>query len=626
MTKRVIFGALCLLLFPVVFLVWRSSGGPGEKALNSKNVKRDVVAATGYVAKRPELPDDTYVGSEACRDCHREISAMYDKHPMGQSMAKITSGISEVTGASSRFSLPPEPGSPRYYQYEVVSTSEGLVHRESTLQRGTDAVICQKDVVVDFSVGSGKRGKSYITSHDGVLLMSPLTWYTQGNRWDLSPGYELKNLHFQRRIVDGCVQCHSSRPAPDRKSTHLFEKQPFHELAIGCERCHGPGERHVLHHQRELKDQHSIDPIVNPRNLSDGLGDAVCFQCHLIGESRVTRYGRSDFDFRPGNRVTDIWLTFLRRGAGVDDSQTTEAVSQVEQMLSSTCYKMSEGQMGCVSCHDPHQVPDVQNRQSFFNGKCLECHKAEPSGCSETPQTRAAVSDSCINCHMSSIKANDVPHTSQTDHRVLRRPEQSAPRNGTAKSELHIFDAGRPEIPPEEIKRAEAIQMVNLAESTRSVVTAVQAIPVLDEWVKNNPDDALALDALGTAFYLVDDPGRAEQFWKQGLAKKSTDERFLRRLMFLYHDTGQHEKGIKMAGSLIKVNSWDFEVYGRLAHMYGQTGLLDEGIQSAERAIYLNPSAVEIYAWLANAYKVTGNTELSDKNLRLYESMARDKQ
>lgn len=623
MTKSVILLTLLLVLAIAVSFYRPSAEEPGGRKEDTVTEQQDRVPEADFVARRPAKPSESYVGSEACRDCHREISAQYDMHPMGQSMARVSSVISEVTGDQSKFSVPPEPGSPRFYQYEVIARGTELIHRESAIQRGTDQVICQKDVVVSFSVGSGKRGKSYISNHEGVLLMSPMTWYTQGHRWDMSPGYDLKNLHFQRRIVDGCVQCHASRPAPSERSTHLFEREPFHELAIGCERCHGPGEAHVRYRQSDARQPGSHDPIVNPGKLEHGLGDAVCLQCHLIGESRITRYGRSDFDFRPGDRVTDIWLTFLRKGAGVDDRQTTEAVSQVEQMLASTCYTMSEGKMGCVSCHDPHQVPAAENRLNYFNGRCLDCHKPDSTGCSEKKETRDAYDNSCVGCHMSSIKANDVPHTSQTDHRILRRPESPGSRKPSAgRQELRIFDAERGEIPPGEIKRANAIQMVNMAESTGNIVAAVEAIPILEQWLKNNPDDPPAIEALGTAYYFAEDSGRAELIWEKGLALRASDERFLRRLMFLYHDTGQIEKGVRAAGLLIEVNAWDYEVYGRLAHMYGQLGRLDLGISAAERAIFLNPSAVEIYDWLGNAYEAVGNTELREKNRRLYQSLA----
>ena len=55
-------------------------------------------------------------------------------------------------------------------------------------------------------------------------------------------GYRKRNRHFDNKVTDKCLFCHSSR----------FEKSEgkpvvFHGLSIGCERCHGPGALHVEH-------------------------------------------------------------------------------------------------------------------------------------------------------------------------------------------------------------------------------------------------------------------------------------------------------------------------------------------------------------------------------------------
>src|SRR5690606_21162271 len=142
--------------------------------------------------------------------------------------------------------------------------------------------------------------------------------------------------------------------APDR-----YQSEPFLEQSIGCEKCHGPGGTHVAFHQGSSES--ATDVIVNPARLSPEMRDDVCLQCHLIGEHRLTRYGRSDFDFRPGDRLTDIWTIFVRANDG-KNSPATEAVSQAEQILSSVCYRQSERAMGCVSCHDPHTLPAPEKR------------------------------------------------------------------------------------------------------------------------------------------------------------------------------------------------------------------------------------------------------------------------
>ncbi|MEZ6128293.1 MAG: multiheme c-type cytochrome [Planctomycetaceae bacterium] len=578
-----------------------------QHQLEVSSIKPNSIAVT-----RPPEPSSGFAGSDACRSCHKEISETYSAHPMGRSMAVATDSLPEVAGEASRFTVADKHQTGYAFEYTSFLENGVLMHREAAIRGDSKQPIYQHDEVVDFVVGSGTRGKSYLINHDGILIMSPLTWYTEGHRWDLSPGYELQNRHFQRRIVDGCLQCHASRVASRPESTHLFEKKPFHELAIGCERCHGPGQTHIHFHTSSQPPDDAIDPIVNPARLDTQRRDHVCLQCHLIGESRLLRYGRTDFDFRPGDRVTDIWTTFMK-GAVVEADQTAEAVSQVEQMLSSTCY-LKSSDFGCVTCHDPHRQPEESNKHTFYRNRCLQCHDAPDTDCSESEPTRNAITnpDSCISCHMQSQEANNVPHLSQTDHRILRRPLNPVDHNPESMHyEVKIFGLKDAQIPKPELDRAHAIFMVETAESKKNPLLAAQAIPGLEEWVRNVPDDLAALDALGAAYSLLDERTAAEQAWQSGMRLMPTDERFLRRLFFHYHDHERLQEAVQIGDRLLAVNSWDPEYLGRMAHLLGQAGQLPQALEYAKRAVELNPRAVRVHGWLADAYSALGNKEAS---------------
>src|SRR3712207_8836821 len=36
--------------------------------------------------------------------------------------------------------------------------------------------------------------------------------------------------------------------------------------------------------------------------------------------------------------------------------------------------------LGCISCHDPHRLPDLEERVPYFRERCLNCH-SEGRGC-----------------------------------------------------------------------------------------------------------------------------------------------------------------------------------------------------------------------------------------------------
>ena len=127
-------------------------------------------------------------------------------------------------------------------------------------------------------------------------------------------------------------------------NTNRFAKDFLVEASIGCERCHGSGVEHVKYHSPRVDPamRRHADPIVNPAKLSADQRDGVCFQCHLSGESKVLRAGRSSYDFRPGDRISDIWVTLVNQPVNGSPITNSRAVSHVEQMVSIKCYINSQ--------------------------------------------------------------------------------------------------------------------------------------------------------------------------------------------------------------------------------------------------------------------------------------------
>ena len=127
------------------------------------------------------------------------------------------------------------------------------------------------------------------------------------------------------------------------------------EHAIGCERCHGPGELHVRGDMEHT--------IVNPARLSPPLRDAVCEQCHLEGEARLLRAGRDLFDYRPGLPLADFWSVLVEARRSGEDAK---AVNHVEQMYQSKCFQRPVGALQCgIAEHHlcrRHDAPDALTR------------------------------------------------------------------------------------------------------------------------------------------------------------------------------------------------------------------------------------------------------------------------
>ncbi len=557
----------------------------------------------------PPAPPEGFVGSMACAECHAGIAKSYQSHSMAHSLSEVLEEPVEDYKGNHTFET--YPGC----KYIIAASNEGVTHSERLLDEA-DHVIYEQEVPVQFAIGSGKRGRSYLINRNGPLYMSPVTWYTEKQRFGLSPGYaEKQHPRFSRRLSDGCLTCHSGRTASLNDGPHRFESSPFLEKSIGCERCHGPGQDHIAFHQSEGRDvnaESDSDPIVNPARLSLQLSDEICYQCHLQGVERVLRYGRSEYDFRPGERLSDTWAIFVQ-GSRIDHTnRSTRAVSQVEQMLESECYQRSEGQFGCTSCHDPHSSPSPQNRVDFFRSKCLACHEQQISDCSAPQAERLKRDNSCINCHMPKLDASDVPHTSQTDHRVLKH-QSAAIQNSESfslPSQPELFLETEDQLLPDSLQRVRGIFLAHTAVKTQNPMLGQQAFSMLKPLTSRFSNDVELLDALGDVSYLLRDADSAETFWREILEIQPARESAIEGLMLVARRRGNHQEALQLVNRLLELNSWEEHFYRHQSQLLLQLGRPSEAIQSAERGLEYHPNSVSLHRELIEMCR---QAQLEDK-------------
>lgn len=387
-------GTAVLLLSAAVLAILGSHDGPPP----TRQVPRIETPQSPYENTRTGV---AYIGDAACAQCHPAISEAYRRHPMGRSMTTGAQGGPVPTGVV--FSAGD-------LDYEIATRGDEVVHRERQRASAGDSA-GPVEAVVAYVLGSGTRGAAYLVQKGDGLFQSPIAWYAAAHRWDFAPGYRVNNLHFNRPITAGCLYCHANR-------VELVEgKSPvFHGLAIGCERCHGPGSIHA----ERPGTRGAIDmTIVNPAHLSPTLRDSVCEQCHLQGTQRIDQPGRSEVDFRPGLPFDAFVYVNSSRS---DPFASRRAVGHVEQLRNSACAKASGGRLGCISCHDPHGLPDEGSRVAYYRDRCLQCHGDR--GCSLPATARLTDNplDDCIRCHMPRVPTLGVDHTALTHHDIKRPP------------------------------------------------------------------------------------------------------------------------------------------------------------------------------------------------------------
>jgi predicted CXXCH cytochrome family protein len=566
-------------------------------------------------AVKPEPRPSGYVGSEACAKCHPAIAESYAAHSMYRS-AGVTPGENDVENFSDGTEFQFDDG--RIYRVE--KREDGIYHHE-VLFDNDGKLIYDEAAKVSLFIGSGTRGKSYAVNRGGVLFQSPISWYTSPQKWDLSPGYTYRHKRFGRRIIHECVDCHAGRPTHDPDHDDYFPEPVLIEAAIGCERCHGPGKEHIeLHQTGRLEETDGLakvsDPIVNPSRLDPDRREAVCYQCHLIGKMRFARYGRTSRDFRPGDRLDDVWGTMVA-GTGVRGDRKTKAVSHVEQMRESTCFKRSEGRFGCTSCHDAHTTPPAGESEAYYRQRCLDCHADKGCSLPADKQAAAPANNSCLYCHMPKLTAADVAHASQTDHRVLRvAAANETEDSGGEDDKLVLFDQEHTVMPDWELERVLALSKVRTLLDSRyaSKAAAQELEQTLSMIADIAPDDARTWAALGNVADLRQDAVTARKHWERALELRPNDELVLDSLARVCIQQGDYQAGLDYVDRLIGLNPTQARDYVRRASILAQFGRLAEALADGEKAVEIEPLDKNTRRWLRDAYRQAGDLTASRKH------------
>lgn len=371
-----------------------------------------------------------YVGINTCAGCHRDIYDSYIQTGMGKSfdvasVQKSSAVVSRNTIIHDHFkSLNYHP---QWYNDSLFLTEFRLIGND------TQYVRTEK---INYIVGSGQHTNSHLFNINGYLYQAPATFYTQKGVWDLPPGFENgNNSRFNRKIELECMSCHNAYPRVVLGSENKYD---FVANGIDCERCHGPGSKHVEEKRKgNLIDiDKEIDyTIVNPAKLPIALQLDVCQRCHIQGNA-VLNEGKSFFDFKPGMHLSDVMNVFMPVYKGQEDEHIM--ASHAERMKMSKCFinslqkaeqinkttqslKPYENAMTCITCHNPHVSVKVTGK-AVFNSACNNCHQTGKEViCIEDRTKRQESGDNCISCHMPKNSTIDIPHVRTTDH-FIRKP------------------------------------------------------------------------------------------------------------------------------------------------------------------------------------------------------------
>ena len=329
-----------------------------------------------------------FAGSAACADCHRDIYQQHVKttHFLTSRQSDSNNILGGHTPPDNRFYYNPEV-------YLAVEKHDSLIWQVEYVN-GTE----QTRAPMNITVGSGKRGETFLYWYRDKLLQLPLTWFTELHQWTNSPGFSNRVI-FRRPATSRCLECHSTYFQVTSASG--VEPEDFSHTnilyGVDCEKCHGPAAQHVAFHKQNPMEK-TARYIISPRNFTRAQSLDLCRLCH---GGRLAKT-KPSFSFQAGDKLADFFSIDTTTKIATD---LDVHGNQYGKLAASKCFQRS--QMTCLSCHSPHQ--NETGQKELFSQRCITCHNEQHGTfCKAKDKVGPAITTNCIDCHMPEEKSRSI--------------------------------------------------------------------------------------------------------------------------------------------------------------------------------------------------------------------------
>ncbi|NDJ82101.1 tetratricopeptide repeat protein [Vibrio campbellii] len=352
----------------------------------------------------------TYVGSDACVDCHQKETQAWQgsHHDMAMRHADAQSVLGDFNDHTFTFSGKPN----RFYR----KGEEYWVN----IQGPDDE---WHDYKISYTFAWDPLQQYMVEFEDGRVQLIPFAWDSRtkeegGQRWfhlypDTTPTDEFYWTNTGQNWNFMCADCHSTNLEKNYDAKANTYSTTWSEINVGCEACHGPASEHVELAKQAEKSGNTI-ASANHYGFDRDLGMAVkewvykeghstlqpkeivmthqvqtCAQCH----SRRTQLNESA-DHVKGSFLDKYRLSLITPELYYHDGQIYDEDYVYGSFLQSA---MAEKGVTCTNCHDPHTAELKIPEETV----CAQCHIASdymPEN--HTFHEANTEASQCTTCHM----------------------------------------------------------------------------------------------------------------------------------------------------------------------------------------------------------------------------------
>jgi tetratricopeptide (TPR) repeat protein len=219
---------------------------------------------------------------------------------------------------------------------------------------------------------------------------------------------------------------------------------------------------------------------------------------------------------------------------------------------------------------------------------------------------------------MPRFSVDDIPHASQTDHRVPRRP--GAVAQPAPPAQLELFDSAEQRLDPVDLQRALGIRKMQLQHGFDAALP-VELDRTFRKALEKYPDDIELLDRLGLLAMAQHRFGEAENFWRSVLNVRPEHEGALLRMSWVQNERGNLAEAVDCLRRYTAFNPWRSQVRLLLAQALWKSGKTDEAITEARQALALDPQNVALRQWLSGCLRQTGRTAAAQEQEQILKRM-----